>query len=261
MTQGIDIKVGLFDLPRQRIRIAISGAGVLQLEGNMQAHTGDPEEIKPDVIRVFTDCASLGMFCGAVNDPARSSARILASEADIEKREQIWRVELQAVDPGGSRVLLNVLRSMELESIEVASLEDPAGAAREAPMIDTMTVAYPGVPEPLAFSVDYEPPERSGQPRAVQLIFTREPEEVLVERACSAFEKWSLLLMLGGYAPADLEPQESTVLPDIPFQYDAFTVEQSFELFLSDETAFGAIVNWARRERGPSFPIGRISIF
>jgi hypothetical protein len=259
MAQGSEIRIAVFDLPRQEIRVAVSGEGVLQLEENAHAFSGDREMVRPDIVQAFVDCASLGMFCGAENEPARSRARMLARQADIEKRDQTWRIELHAVDAGAFRILLNLLLAMDLDSVELASVTEPdvAGPRR----IDPVTIRYPGVIEPLPFAVDYQPPERSNEPRAVQLIYTRELDTELVERACSALEHWSTLLMLGGYAPSDLEPRDSSVLPDVPFQYDAFTVEQSFEFFYSDETAFGAIVNWARRERGPSFPIERISIF
>jgi hypothetical protein len=259
MSGETEIKLDLVDLLRQDVRAWIAGDAVLTLEGNAPEGTLDDEEIRPDPIRVFADCASLGMFSGAKHDPATSATRVIDCVADVEKMEQAWRLELQNVDKGAYRILLNLLLSMEPDSVEIKTLDELA-ASRE-PRIDPWATAYPGLPDPIPLLVDYEPPDRSVEQRAVHLVFLREPDEQLVERACAALKTWSLLLMLGGYTPPDLEPPESSVFPDVPFQYDAYTVEQAFEFFFADETAFGAIVNWVRRERSAQFPIERISIF
>jgi hypothetical protein len=121
-------------------------------------------------------------------------------------------------------------------------------------------LSYPRFAEPFPFTLDYEPPRRSQAPRRLLLAFAQELDDQLVETACSALRSWSLLLALGGFAPGGLEPRDSGALPQTPIPYDAFTIEQAFDIFLCDEAAFHAILSWAIGRHGPDFPLAEVSI-
>lgn len=261
MASDAELTFDVLDLAEQEIQVTAEGENVLRLEENADAFEGDPDSLRPDVVGVFCDCAELGMLCGARHPSARSGARTLAKDVDIEARVQSWRLALTGVDPGAFRVLLNVLWALRLERIELRTVGRPAGGSVAPVRIDPRGLDYPGRSEPLPFALDYEDPEgASGGPRVVRIGFARELGDEQVEAACAALRSWSLLMALGGYAPDDLDPFNSGAAPDVPFQYDAFTVELSFELFLCDESAFHAILNWAKRRHGPDFPIEKIEV-
>jgi hypothetical protein len=252
-----EILSNVLDLAEQELRVTARGESVLCLEENAHAWTGDPDAVRPDVVQVFCDCANLGVFSGRPQSAARPSSRIVSREVDIEGRVQSWRVELREVDPGALRVLLNVLRALDLERIELATASPQAPGAAA---LDPRSLPYPGVAESLPFGVEWETPEKSTAPRTLRIVFAREPDDRLVDEACDALQRWSLLMALGGYAPDDREPFDSGALPDVPFQSDAFTVEQSFEVFVCDEAAFHAVINWARARHGPDFPVEKLVI-
>jgi hypothetical protein len=93
-------------------------------------------------------------------------------------------------------------------------------------------------------SVD-EPPHAS-RDRAIQIVFAAPPSDAQVNATLAAFETWTMLVMLGGYAPRGVSPRDSGAIPDPPFQLDELAVEQAFpDLFAADEAAFNAVINHA----------------
>jgi len=247
MNSETDISVELYDLGRQEVTIRVQGVDVLLFKDSVDVSVEDPEELMPDIVRLFAWCVGVGMFSGASHEPSASRAELKERHFDSESRRLTWRVELEGIDRGAFRVLLNMLRARDLDSVEVRTVGSSAADTGPPPRLDHRALRYPGLPEPLPFSLEVELPEKSAAPHRLQIVFVDQPDQETVDEACTVLDKWTALLLLGGYPPENVDPRDSGVIPDLACQFDAFSVGQSFDAFLCDEASFNLIVSWAKR--------------
>ena len=249
------------DIPTQDIVVSIQGPDVELLEPNASADVEDPDLVIPDLVELFAQAARLGMWSGASSHPTESSAEVLASHHDPGQRKQTWHVRLNQIDRGGFRILYNLLTARTLDAISIQTGSPNGQEPLRGPMLECPPARFPDLFQPLPFKVDYAEPERSTKDRVVRIIFASPLDEPQTERAYAALETWTNLLLLGGYPPPELPPRESGAVPDLAFLLDPWTIEQAFtEVFLCDEAAFVAIVNWAHRFHATGALIDRVII-
>jgi hypothetical protein len=235
-----------FDVARafpQELELRITGDDVLR----MVPHASPEEEAPiPDLGELFVGAVQAGLFCGPAAPPWTSAATVLANAAQPDQRSARWVLRLAGVDPGALRIMWNVLSARALEDVALVTLHPPEEPTQPRERLDPARLAYPALPERLPFTLDVEPPVLSTRDRWVQVVFQRPPPDKVVDEALGALRLWMELLLLGGYPEDGVEPVDSGVFPDEPFQLDEATVQLSFpELFSADEAAFHAVVHQA----------------
>jgi len=240
------VAFNVVDIPSQEVTVSIQGPDVALFEPDARPEPLDPDLVIPDVVALFVDAARLGMWSGGAEHPAASSAEVLAVEHHVARWQRTWRIRLTEIDRGGFRVLYNLLRARHLESISIQSEELPDQGGR-VHLLEEPPARFPELFEPAPFTIDYVSPERS-KDRVVRIVFASPLDEAETEKAYAALEVWTRLLLLGAYPLPGMAPEASGAIPDLAFLLDPWTIEQSFtELFLCDEAAFVAVVNWATR--------------
>jgi hypothetical protein len=237
------LTVCLSSAPEQELLVRVRGADVLRFEGNAPAGA-NPDEFVTDPVDAFVRAANLGMLGGAV--PTLANASILDRRVDLDAATQSYHARITGIDPGGFRVLVNMLLARDLEAVELSTTLAHGGAPLKEREISLSP--YPPVPDLLPFALEIEPPERSSRDRFLHLVFAIPPSEALQSEVYCALALWTRLLLLGGYPNRGQSPRESGAFPDVAFQLDTYTIEQAFpDLFLCDEASFAAIVGYALR--------------
>jgi hypothetical protein len=202
------------------------------------------DEEMPDIVELFAACAASGMFSGPGSDPTASAGVVVDASADPVARAKSWQLRLEGVDPGGFRVLRNLLEARGLDSFAIRPIGGDPG---DFPDLEAR-LDYPGTwPRP-RFGIHHERPHRPSQDRALRLVLASEPDDYALEGIYRDLDRWANLIVLGGYAPDGFDPARSGALPDLAYLHDPVTVEQGFgEAFIADEDAFNAAFNWAVR--------------
>lgn len=250
------LTVRLSSAAEQEFLVRMRGLDVLRFEGNAPA-SADPDELVADPVEAFISAANLGMLGGAAAPLAR--AAILDRRVDLDAATQTYRVHIAGVDPGGLRVLANMLLARDLEAVEFHATLALGGAPLEE--IALSLSAYPRAPVRLPFALEIEPPERSSRDRFLQLVFAGPPTEALLSEVYNALAIWTRLLLLGGYPDRERSPRASGAFPDVAIQLDAYTIEQAFpDLFLCDEASFAAMAGYALRLHNSGAVIERVRV-
>jgi len=242
---GPSLTFAVHDSTTQEVMITVKGPDVLEFESNRQQRPKDRERPLRDPVAVVVDAARLGMFAGPTAPPWDSGAELRTKEVDLVEKRQTWRVAWRNIDPGVFRVLVNILRSRHLENIEINTISRDAAIPRS--YIDLLKLPYPVPRASAPFILDYEMPDRTGRNRYLQICFAREPDDAETEAVFDALDKWTWLLMLGGYPGENMDPSQSGAAPDPAFLVDSRTVEQAFpDLFLCDDDCYAAVINYAQ---------------
>jgi hypothetical protein len=241
----------------QRLVIGIRGEDVLYLD---QDGSQDEDTPIPDLGMLFARATSAGLFGGRTIAPEACNAKVEKTDISLDQQTATWTLRLDGMDPGGFRVMANVLKTRTVDSVKIMTDKVFSSSNHMANVIDVNNVSYPESHQPCPFMIDYEPPMRS-KDRVVQVEFESPPPEQVVDDLLSIFDLWSQLLMLGGYPEIEESHEMSGAFPEPPFQLDEVTVEQAFpELFSSDEASFNAIVNYAQKVHRSGDAISKIRI-
>ncbi len=231
------------DVLPQELLVRIRGADVLELEEHAAKNAEAPF---PDLVERFVEAVHLGLFGGAEVVPWSGRGELLAKAFDVDAREQRWTVRLDAIDRGAFRVLYNLLRARDLDEIAMITEAPPGSKATAPTLLDVARLPYPNVYGKPPFEVRMAPALKAHKDRGIQIVFQRPPPDAEVDRLIETLEHWADLILLGGYAEAEMDPKESGCIPEPPFQLDELTVEAGFpEAFVADEAAFFAIINHA----------------
>lgn len=242
-----EIKFDVVDASEQEILITAQGDEILLFEENAaHAKTVDPDAILPEVVEVFVRAANLGMLGGVSHFPWQSKAEVLNKAIDLEQKVQTWKVALHNVDKSAFRILLNLLQARNFNRIVMQTLEPPLVSSNFSVKLNPDDLHYPLYFKPIPFRLDIETPEQPSKDRSIQISFLKEPDDQLVNNIYLAFETWTDLLLLGGFPDTDTSPRKAGAFPDLTYLHDAFTIEQAFDIFISDEAAFYAIINYAQ---------------
>ena len=238
---GLDpmVEFAVWDWPRQEL--------VVELRGSDVAHFGpqrvtDDDHI-PDPVNAFVAAARRGMLTRATVAPWESSASVVTRQVTADGVAD-YRIAINNLDSGALRILTNLLRARDLESVKVRSVGDGVTVASK---VELAGLSYPQHFQPTGFRVDYEEPVHTHKDRSVQLMLVNSPDDSQSEAAFAALDEWALLLRLGGYPGDDQAPAQSGAAPDGPFLFDEHTIELAFpDLFLCDEASFESLINWVQ---------------
>jgi hypothetical protein len=250
----------VFEQKQQELLISVQGNEVLHYEENAKDNGDEAPFVIPDLVEIFAQAANLGMLSGAFFQPWHSTAKILSKDKDLANKTHTWRISLNSIDKGGLLVLVNLFRGGDLEKITIGSLNRAAAISSSLPELDLQSLQYPGYYQPIPFRFDHELPERRYKDRMIQIIFATELEKPLTQKVYSALEKWTNLLLHGPFPDKETGPGKAGAIPSLAYQLDAFTIEQRFEIFIGEEAAFHAIINYAHCLHHSGHPIEEIRI-
>ncbi len=254
------LSLELLDVAEQDILIAVQGEDVLQFEENLREEPSPNTRTLPDPVQLFVRAAQLGMFTNARSDPWQSTAEVLDSKVELDRRRQSWRIRVRNIDPRAGQVLANMLQARLLDRI-VIKPDYTLGAAQQptsTPKISEWRFPHPHPSTSVA--VDYQPSDRRSRERTVELVCKADVSE-FAETIFSGLDKWATLLMLGGYPSSDMRPYESVAVAEPAFLLDPHTIQMNFpNIFLCDENCFAALVNYAQIVHHTISPIERLVI-
>jgi hypothetical protein len=237
------VVVDVVNAPNQEVVIDTRGPDVLNISGNVEK-PDDPDAIMPDWVELIVTAANLGMMSGMARPPWFSRATLGKKIFDPATARMRWTMALEHVDPGVFLVMLTVFGARRLDEVSFQTVTAPSDARR----LDVKRLTYPGTYRDVPFELRREEPLRTTRDRMFQVEFVHTPGDELQRLVASAFEVWSELLILGGYAPPEQDPRLVHTLPDFAYWLDEVTFVQPFEeSFESDEACFDAMVGWAAR--------------
>ena len=261
MDNDIFIEFEVMAAGEQTIQIIAQGRGVSLFEMNASNLQIDTDEVMPDVVELFVRATNLGMFCGAAWPAQASRGAVVAKRFDAQRQLQTWQVALAGIDEGAFRILMNLLRALDLTRIEVKPLSSSSPLMGAGPWLNYLDLAYPNYHDPTPFGLEISQPLRLSKDRAVQMVFAGEPDERVVEIVYQGFEIWTALLLCGGYPIERTPPRQSGAIPDLAYQHDAYSIVQAFpEYFGCDEASFNAVINWGQILHEKYCPLEQILI-
>jgi hypothetical protein len=235
--------VEVVNAPTQEVVIDARGPDVLNISGNVEK-PDDPDAIMPDWVELIVKAANLGMMSGMARPPWSSRATLAKKIFDRTNARMQWTLALDQVDPGMFLVILTVLCARRLDGVSIQTVTAPLDARR----LDVKSLTYPAHYRDVPFEVRRKEPLRTTRDRMLQVEFAHTPGDELQKLVASAFEVWTELLILGGYAPPGQDPRLVHTLPEFAYWLDDVTFVQAFEeSFESDEACFEAMVGWAAR--------------
>jgi hypothetical protein len=235
--------VDVVNAPNQEVVIDARGPDVLNISGNVEK-PDDPDAIMPDWMELIVTAANLGMMSGMARPPWSSRATLANKIFDPATARMQWILALDQVDPGVFLVILTVLCARRLDEVSLHTVTAPPDARR----IDLRSLTYPAHYRDVPFELRREEALRTTRDRMFQVELAQTPGDELQNLVARAFNVWTELLILGGYAPPGHDPRLVHTLPEFGYWSDDVTFVQAFEeSFESDDASFDAMVGWAAR--------------
>jgi hypothetical protein len=245
-----------------KLEIIATGGRLADIEENAALAENPPVDTFPDLVRFFASFVNEGFAVSNGNQYAKPSMTIDSVEFDAETVTQRWVASVQFLDTGYLRVLDNLLRTLELDSLQI-TLRQIENAANVRQVIDARLLAYPKLRVKPSFEVDYvaPPTDVSLQSRKVQIEFRHHLAKDEAARYCESLNSWSELVGRSGFCPADLDPGDCGAMPSFAYQYDPQTIELGFEeYFVFDEACFVSVIAYFMNVDNGNANVGMIRI-
>jgi len=259
MDLQLELKVA--KLEQQTLLITVQGEDVLLFEDHAKGKVLNDEVVIPDIVQLFVELTNRGMLSGSTYAPWKSQAEVLQTEVDLPNQRQSWQIRIQSLDPNAFWVLVNLLSARNFSKVTIKTLDTYSESTESTTWLTFNQLKPPSYFQSLPFQLDREEPERTSRNRVVQIVFAQEPEIDFVEIVYKDLEIWTQAVMLGAYPRPGQPSREAGGFPDGVYQLDAFTVEQSFsEIFVSDESAFFAVINYACKLHHTQFPVQAVCV-